>query len=210
MNMRFLFLLLIVFSHAEINGQTDLVSWSSVKLFRNTASGYGFTFKPIVRHQDNLGDYANTSFEFSLSKKLSRSWRVQYLYRYWYIDEGPDRVFWWFDVSHSKKLSSKVQIQNRLRWHLALDAYAEDPNFLRYLPSVRYRLNPKFSIFAGPELWWQLDGVQALRRFRHHLGINYAFTDHLSLDLQYWHEKSTGIDPGFLFHTLVFNLNIGL
>ena len=195
------------FCFSDLSAQTDLISWSSIKLYGKTDSGFQYAFKPIIRHRNDLQEYNNSSLDFMISKRTRSNWSFRYLYRVWYIKDGPNRTFWWFDVAKSNTLGSKWSIKNRMRWHIAFDSKLEDANFLRYLPTVHYKYSNDLSFYLGSELWWQLDGVNDLRRFRHQAGFNYGLSERMSLDLQYWYERSRGLDPYFLFHTLVVNLN---
>jgi len=200
----------LIYQPARLHAQGDLVSWNSIQLRSKTYQGYSFTFRPIVRHNNNLSQYFNTSVEFSIAKSMNKGFRVQYLYRYWYMGENPNRVFWWFDLSHSFSAGPKLSISNRVRWHIAMDYLSEDPNFIRYLPTASMRLSDRLSLVAGWELWLQLDGVNSLRRIRPQAGFKYRFTDRLSLNFIYWHERSIGIDPYILSYILNTTLSIKL
>ena len=118
------------------------------------------------------------------------------------MEDSPNRVFWWFDIAHSYKASPKLSISNRVRWHIAMDWLTEDPNFLRYLPVMRYQLTDRLSLALGYEIWFQLDDVNDWRRMRPQIGARYKINERLDFDFLYWYERSIGIEPYFLNHIL--------
>ena len=190
--------------------QSEWVNWSSIRLHTREYNGYSFGVKPIMRHNRDLENYANTSLDLIFAKSFKNGWKFQYLYRYWWEDDRPNRIFWWFDVSNRLNLGPRVIFGNRMRWHISLDSRAPDPNFLRYLPTITIKVEDKLSVYGGSEIWYQLDDVNDLRRFRHQAGVNWNWFSRSSLNLQYWYEKSRGLVPGFLFHTIVININYRL
>lgn len=193
---------------SQLNGQTDWVSWSSIRLKTSLPSGIEMAARPIMRHNQNLSNYANTSLDLSIAKKFKSNFSGSILYRYWWVDEGPNRIFWWFNIAHKEKLSEKLSLNNRLRYHLALDYKSYDPNFIRYLPMFNYKVNDRWTLLLGSEIWFQVDQDSDLRRFRNQAGFLLGIRENITLNFQYWLEDSIGLDPGFIFHTLVATFTV--
>lgn len=190
-----------------MNAQTELVTWNSVRFKTEEYGRWSFALRPVVRHNQDLANYANTSLDLSFARSFKGGLKVQYLYRYWWVDDGPYRTFWWFDVSKKHVISPHLTFKHRLRWHIAFNSTRYDPNYLRYLPILEYKLSGSTSLFAGSELWYELEEVNAVRRHRHILGVSWNITDIMNLNFQYWYERSKSIEPFFLRHTLNTTVN---
>ena len=209
--MKYLFVCVSLLASSIMYGQTDIVSWSSIRLQTKTVNGYRIALAPIVRHSNDLSSYANSSLDVIIRKSFGQGFSAQFLYRHWWMKDSPNRVFWWFDFGHGFRISDKWRASNRVRWHIAKDYLVdEDPNFIRYLPQARYQLSKKLGFDIGFELWLQLDGVADFRRIRPQAGFTWKINNRMSFSSQYWYEKSIVLDPGFLNHTINSSLNYTL
>ena len=132
--MKYLFVCVSLLASSYVYGQTDIVSWSSIRLQTKTVNGYRIALAPIVRHNNDLSSYANSSLDVIIRKSFGQGFSAQFLYRHWWMKDSPNRVFWWFDFGHGFRISDKWRASNRVRWHIAKDYLVdEDPNFIRWI-----------------------------------------------------------------------------
>ena len=197
---------LIVLCSNFVHAQSDIVSWTGVQFNAQNDKGVNLTLRPIVRHNNDLSSYANTSLEFSIGKKLDNNLKASYLFRHWWMQDGVKRVFWWFDLSHSHSFSSNLSFGNRVRWHIAMDKDFKDPDFIRYYPELKYKLSNDLKVFGGVEFWFDLAPVDRLERKRFILGFDIGFSDRYALNFQYWLERTVRSEFTQELHTLVTTL----
>jgi len=154
-----------------------------------------FDFKPIIRFNEDISNYQNSSIDISIHHKLDKGWSIQFLSRTWFIADTTNSQFLWWDIAHQIKTKS-VSITNRVRMHLSLNLNNVNPaDFLRFqttlAPNVKWKIKP----FINFEPWWQLDNENAFRRIRYEPGLRYSFGDHVSLTTVYRRQDSIGIEP---------------
>ena len=182
-------LILLCLSANFVFGQTDLGSWSSVSALWQSSEKLSLKLRPIVRHNMDLSSYANSSIDFSLAYKINSQWTVLLLERHWFIPEAGDREFLFFDVKHQAKLSSKLNLQNRLRWHLALDISGVDEDYIRYEPTFKFKTNSKFTPFVAADFFIAIGSDRTSNRVRYVLGTVYKISEHIGINFQFWHQS---------------------
>lgn len=201
----FLFLFLFI-SIIGTYAQTDIGSWTSVSL-RKDKGLMSYILKPIVRHNKDLSNYSNASIDIIVSRKLDKNWSVKFLERYWWLENGNNRNFWFFDVIHGIKLSDKIRLSQYFRWHVAQDIDFVDPNFLRWHPSITIKTGSKIKPYFGAELFYRIDGINELQRSRLKIGASYAVTDHWQISLRIWkQDRMNSKEP---LTEYIFQFNIG-
>jgi hypothetical protein len=203
---RNIILLVFLFSYFSGSGQSELVTWNSVQLVLKSSHGFDIAIKPTIRHNKNLKNYDNSSVDIIIAKSISKNWKAQFLIRNFWIDEGPNRYFWFFDVAHVFNITEKLNFRNGLRWHLAHDYLIMDPDFLRYQPKLSYTLSPKLSTFIMHDWFFRLNGIGQFQRVRYEAGANYKISPNTGLGVQYWYDTQINTDNKSIMHTIVSTL----
>ncbi len=159
--------------------QTDNVLWASVQLRKKFSPKWSLQVQPIVRYDENISSYQNSSLDISLRRNLGPNWHLQVLSRTWAIPNGNTRQFLWLDVAYKTKVPSlNISVINRLRYHQAFDTGPNiDQDYLRYIvqivPTTSWKLKPTIAY----ERWFILNDVNVFRRFRIEPGLRYQFND---------------------------------
>ena len=198
-------ILLLLFT-GSLYSQTDIVSWTGVQISAQNDDGVTLALKPIIRHNNDLSSYSNSSIDFSISKKLNNNLKVSYLFRHWWMQDDIRRVFWWFDLAHNHSFNSKLNFSNRVRWHIAMDKDIEDADFIRYYPEFKYSVAKGLNVFAGVEFWFDTDTERGIDRKRYQLGFDKKLGEKMALNFQYWLETTDTSEFSQKIHTLVTTL----
>lgn len=189
----------------------DLGSWTSARLIYKAGDKITLKARPIVRHNQDLSNYDNTSIDLSVSYKIDKNWSVQLLDRHWFIPDGPDRQFYFIDVNHKANLSEKFTLSNTLRYHLAVNWNRLDPNFIRYQPILSYKPGGKFIPFVGYTAFYRIEDFQGFVGARLKAGCKYAASSKIGLQLTYWNQDEYNKEfPINKAHVILFNLNYNL
>jgi len=196
---KFLFLRIFVFLFALTflcnqssfaQSESDLISWSSIKVSNSINDRVSFYAQPIIRHTQDLSKYNDFSIDLDVAYKLSSQWSVSFLNRYWWLSNGTNRNFWFFDLKHAFKPADKISISNMLRIHQAFDVDFADADFLRWLPAFQYKLSKKLSVFIATDISLRLNGFNNIQRTRSKIGANYSLSDKFSFHLQFWKQDN--------------------
>ncbi|NNF35785.1 MAG: DUF2490 domain-containing protein [Saprospiraceae bacterium] len=187
----------------------DNINWSSIKVITPIDEEISFSITPIIRFNNDLSSYQNTSIDLAIKKNISEKWHMQLLSRTWFIPDEAGRQFIWFDVGYNFPLRN-FKIASHTRLHLALDINdRNDPDYLRWkttfsLPSVG-RVVP----FVAIEPWLRINDDLQLQRMRYEPGCHLSLKQDIKLSLTYRREDSVNLIPTKRFNmyliTLTFN-----
>lgn len=178
------------FNNISAQSEADITSWSSVKISHNINDHFTFYGQPIIRHKNDLSEYDDVSIDLSLAYKISSQWSFRFLNRYWWLKDGRNRNFWFIDLKHSFKANDKISIANILRLHQAFDVDFADADFLRWLPSVSFKVHEKVSLLLATDISLRLNGFNNIQRTRSKVGATYSFNKKCSFGLQLWKQDS--------------------
>ena len=133
------------------------MSWSAFKISTHADDKTKIEVKPIVRNDNNLSDYQNSSIDFSIRRSIGKKWYAQHLFRHWFIPEGPRRNFIWFDVGYVTPIgNTRLSSGTALRLHWALDTGGQNlADFLRIKQTFRFFNNNKFTPTIAVEGWYR-------------------------------------------------------
>jgi hypothetical protein len=188
-----------------LNGQTDLGSWSSVSVAKSINKST-LILKPIARFNNDLASYNNASIDFIVRHKINPNWQVAFLERYWWLDDGVNRNFWFLDLGYRFKPSEKIVLSQYIRWHIAQDIEISDPNFLRWHPSIELNTASKFKPYAGIEFFFRVDGINEFQRTRAKMGGTYVASNKVQLMLRLWREVFFNVDNPRTDYIIEFNV----
>jgi len=205
----FIAVIILFISLSYAQAQTDLGSWSSVSLSKKI-NKFTVIAKPTIRHNQNLSNHTNTSIDVIAKRKFDDHWSASFLERYWWLENGVNRNFWFMDVSYAFAASEKVGISQYLRWHLAQDIEIDDPNFLRYHPAITINTQSKFTPFFASEVFFRLDGINTLQRTRLKLGGTYRASDHIKVVLRLWREDFINVTNPRVDYIIEFSFDYNL
>ncbi|WP_291964689.1 DUF2490 domain-containing protein [Maribacter sp.] len=192
-------LLILIFLGQSDSGiaQSDLQSWTSIKLSSKINDEVSYAIRPIIRHRNDLSEYDNSSIDISIAFNLGKGFSMAILERYWWLQNGVNRNFWFFDIKHKANLSNNIGMSNVIRWHIAQDIEIDDPNFMRWHPTFTFKTQGRFTPYIGTELFFRLDGVNELQRTRHLIGSNIKITNDWSFNLTLWKQDRANLDSQF-------------
>lgn len=192
-----------------VSAQYDFGSWTSFSLNMQLNEKLTLKARPIVRHIDNISTFDNSSIDISMHYRFNKNWTAMILERHFFIPDGPDREFLFFDVVHKTGISEKLKLSNRLRYHFALDLSRLDPDFIRYQPTLSYMTGKSLTPFVAIDAWLRLTGgPNEWSGSRYILGANYNFTNRLGLNTQFWIQDGYNEAPLFETYFIVTTLNI--
>lgn len=205
-------LIILIFSGivTEMNAQTDNRLWSSLRLRKQISPDTRIDLRPIMRHDQDISNYRNTSIDIALHRKLRNGWSVQFLSRTFFIPDAQDVQFLWLDFAHVFK-NSNIAFTNRVRMHYALDlGDIPQRDFIRYhsslTPTVSWKVKPIFAI----EPWFQLNGINNMTRIRYEVGLLFPKVSHYNFAIIYMRQNSENTLPStnenLWVATLTYNL----
>jgi len=205
------FILFIVFislgcSHA----QSDLQSWSSFSLSKIIKEKNRLIFKPIIRHRDNLSSFNNFSLDIIAKRKIDNHWSFSFLQRHWWLANDVNRNFWFIDAVYGFKANNNIKINQYFRWHIAQDIDINDPNFLRWHPSMTFNTSSKLKPYVGIEFFFRIDGVNEIQRLRSKVGASYVLSDRINLLLRLWREQFVNVTNARTDYVIQFNVDYRL
>jgi len=202
--------LLLLFTNFGIGQTNDNISWSSVSVSKKIDDKNSFTVKPIIRHNNNLKSYQNSSIDLLYARSLDKHWSLGFISRTWFVPDAGNRQFLWFDVRYRTNIN-KFKIFSGLRYHLALDINENiDADFIRWKTKISF---PSFGIFTAGlafEPWLRLNGFEQLQRTRLEPSLDIKLNDELKLSLSYWREEFKNVNPAPNFNIFLVNLGYTL
>ncbi|MEM9920344.1 MAG: DUF2490 domain-containing protein [Bacteroidota bacterium] len=188
----------------------DNIIWASVKLQKKLDQKTSVFFEPILRLNEDISAYENSSIDIAIKRKILKDFSLQFLARTWFVPDAGDRQFLWLDLSYAKSFK-KLKVSSYLRYHWALDIEGRtDADFLRWKANLFFLTKGKLQPFIGIEPWFRLNGAGELQRVRYEPGINYKINKALLLTAKYWWEESINLEPGFKFNIYVITLTYTL
>ena len=189
--------------------QNDNINWSSFQLQKKLSEKLTLNIKPIFRFNEDVSNFQNMSIDVFAGYKFAKGWTAQLTSRTWFIPDQKPRQFIWPEVSYGIS-AGDLKIDNRLRYHLALDINnRDDPDFLRW--SIRFMYNKgNVKPFFAVEPWLRLNGIDQLRRVRYMPGVNWKLDDTYSLSFVYWKQESINRSPKTSDNLWLINLLIKL
>jgi hypothetical protein len=188
----------------------DNILWASVKFNKKINSITSWSLAPITRYDQNVSNYANTSVDVSLRRKMNDSFYAQLLSRTWFIPNGANRQFMWLDVNHTTSIHG-IKLSNNIRYHYAIDIEdRNDPDYIRWkvtasIPGIG-RIEPSFSI----EPWWRMNGFTEIQRIRFEPGVSIDFLENMKFIFVFRREKSINIKPQKIFNMYVTTISYSL
>lgn len=178
-----------LFSTAFYAQELDNILWASVKLQKNI-NEYSVWAQPILRLNEDLGEYQNTSIDLGVRRKLGKGWSAAFISRTWFIPGEENNIqFLWADVAFSREVK-KFKVNTRVRYHHALDLYdLENADFIRPKVGAITSTFGKFKPLVNVEPWWQLNSIYAIERIRYELGFKYELSSRSELSAILWREE---------------------
>lgn len=188
------FLVLFLCTLTNIEAQKDdNIAWLSVSGATKIQKEWTFVLTPILRLNDDFESYQNFSLDYAFKRKLSTNWTGMVLGRTWFLPNGTKRQFLWFDAAFTQNLKD-ISWSHRVRWHMAFDIEdREDPDYIRYLQTIKYTAWGKFQPLIGFELWWGLNGIRQFERLRFIPGFSYKFNDAMTLSAVLWRQETINL-----------------
>lgn len=202
--------LLILLGICDGVSQADLGSWTSLSMNMKFSDKITMKARPIVRHKSDISEYNNSSIDISWHYKINNSWSAMILERHFFIPDSPDREFIFFDLTHKGKLSDKINLSNRVRYHLGLNFNGVDPDFIRYQPTLTFNTDKKLKPFVAIDIWYRLSEPSSIAGSRYIAGINYPLSKKLSLNTQVWRQDGYKVAPLFETYLVVITFNYNL
>lgn len=208
--MRYIITFLCIVAHLySVEAQYDLGAWTSFSLNMKLNDKLTMKARPIIRHKDDLSSFDNTSIDISMHYKFNKNWNAMILERHFFIPDGPDREFLFFDLAHKAGIGNDFSLSNRIRYHFALDIAIKDADFIRYQPTLSYTGGKRFKPFIAIDAWLRLtQGPTEWSGSRYIAGVNYNFTDKLGLNTQLWIQDGYNEAPLFQTYFIITTLNI--
>ncbi|MFK7936735.1 MAG: hypothetical protein AB8G22_24690 [Saprospiraceae bacterium] len=201
------FLIIFLLAALSISAQTiDNTSWLSIKLQQNYHNGLSLALVPIVRLNENVSNYDNSSIDLVVQQKFKKGWSGRFVHRTWFIPEGTGRYFFWLDAIYGKKFE-KIGLSSFVRYHHAVNTKERnDSDFIRWKTTLSLINVGKISPFFAFEPWYQFDGFDQIRRLRFEPGIKWKFNPNLVLTAMYRREVSQNREDPRNFNMYVVNL----
>lgn len=195
----------------DISAQADDRLWSSLRIRKQINTNTRLDVRPIVRYDQDISHYRNSSLDIALHRKLKKGMFMQFSSRTFIVPDAPNVQFLWADFGHVFK-NSQIIFTNRVRMHYALDlGDTKQRDFIRYLssltPVVSWKVKPIFAI----EPWFQLDGINKVTRVRYQLGLLSPRLGRYNISAWYWRQDSANEVPAtsqnIYVVTMTYNLD---
>ena len=177
----FLFLALLTIRG---EAQRDLISWSAFKIETSIDDRTKLAFKPILRHNNDLSSYQNTSIEFIVNRKLGEKWFAQYLFRHWIWPDEPRVNFHWFDAGYNTSLGSSLKSSTAIRFHISTTSNRQSADFIRIREKISFakgKIKPNIQL----EAWWRFDKESEFSLIRLEPGFSWSISPDVSFTFNY-------------------------
>lgn len=203
----FCFILFLFLSSTALSQVTDNTAWLGFKLHTALNSKTSVALQPILRLDEDLSSYQNSSIDYSIKHKLHKNWSAQVLGRTWFIPDNTIRQFLWLDVAFSHAIK-KFKVSSSVRLHYAFDINDRvDGDFLRWKSGLTYSGLGNWQPFVFIEPWLRLDGDTFWQRYRIEPGFKYKFNDAWDVLFLYRWEEWINRAPENKFNMLVLTLS---
>ncbi len=202
-------LLIYVFSVStqHLNAQVDdNIMWAAVKIQKNFNSKTSVTLAPILRLDDDISHYQNSSIDLSVKHKFAKNWYGQVLSRVWFIPENKYRKFFFFDLGYSQKIS-QFKISSYFRTHYALTIKdRKDADFLRWGTTLSLLTYKKIQPFIFLEPFFRLNGENEFQRLRYALGLKLKPSKQLGITVALRPQTSLNTEPDVKVNHIILTL----
>jgi len=177
-------LIFFLLSFGQTSAQVDdNIMWASVVISKNFSSKTSAAFAPILRLEDDISQYQNSSIDLSVKHKFANNCYGQVLSRVWFLPDNVYRKFFFFDVGYSRKVSP-LKVSSYLRAHYALTIKdRKDPDFLRWGTTLSLTTFKKVQPFLFVEPFLRLNKQNELKQLRYALGVKLNLAKQLNLTL---------------------------
>lgn len=204
--MRKICAIILIFIISKITAQTDNVNWTSFQLQKDVSKNTTINIKPTLRFDNDISSYQNASIDIFAKQKFTKGWSIQLLNRLWFIPDQSYRLFIWLDVAYGFKLN-KIKIDNRLRYHWALDINdRSDPDYFRWRTKFSFLNKSKITPYIAIEPWFRMNKQNQFQRIRYESGINWKINNKYSLSVQYRRENIFNVSSKRFTNFLMLNL----
>ena len=205
----FVFFILFLPTVQSFGQIKDNIIWASIKLDKELSSKSSLYIAPILRLNEDISSYQNTSIDIAFKYNLSAHWHIQLLSRTWFIPDQPRRQFIWMDLGYNDSIN-KYQIASHIRFHLALDINErDDPDYIRWKSTITFPGIGPIHPIAAIEPWFRINDQMQLQRMRYEPGLKIKIAKETKLSLIYRRENTANLIPNNRFNmyiiTLAFN-----
>lgn len=208
---KFYLIFMLLMGTLSLSAQTDWTSWLSVQLNYKANDKLTIKLKPIVRLNQDLSNYSDTSIDLIANYQFHKNWSAGILNRHFFIPDQGDREFYFFDLNYKWPISEQLIFTNKLRFHLAVNWNRNDVDFMRYYPKLTYKMGNNVAPFVGIDFFYRLTETQTLSGVRYHLGANWKFAKQMNLGFLYWWQTQyNDYFPLGETHTILLNVAYSL
>lgn len=187
--------------------QTDLGSWTGVKLATKLDSKYTLSVNPIWRMKDQLSTLNTTFIDIDLKRSVNNYWFL--LKNRSLLQKDTKYNHWIFaDVGQKGKINAKILWSHRFRYHWGLKlGDIDDVDLLRYEPALKFLHSAKLSSRIAIDAQYKVFDGSEYFRTRYQAGAKYAFNKKLALDINYWFDDFINAnDTHLIVSTLSYNI----
>lgn len=205
---KFILVVLVIVIWLPSQAQTDdNIIWAIFKMTKSLSDKTSIAVTPIVRINEDVSNYQNTSLDLSIRRKLGKSWHVQLLERTWFIPDQKIRQFLWVDVGWSKSFA-KTKLASHVRLHHAMDINdRNDPDFIRWLTKFSFPRIGAFTPTFAIEPWLRLNNFNEIQRMRYEPGVTIKLADRLDGTAVWRRELSVNLEPSVKVNQFVLVLH---
>lgn len=205
------------FAGAATVDQTDLQSRSGVRLNLNLPGKWEVDLDYQFRMVDDLSTYRGSYFTVEVDRRLTKEITAIGGYRYVLGNAGNAHRFaagFELETRLSKaKLSFRPLVQYRTAFVDDDDVGGDGDAFARTRLRAEYPVTKKLDVYGSVEPFFGFGGEYPVDNWRNELGLQYAFTKGVRLDLYYIYRPDYGKAYNRYFHvvgvTLRFSTKVG-
>ncbi len=188
--------------------QTDLGSWTGVKLATKLDKQTVVSLNPIWRMSNQLSQLNTTFIDLDLKRSFGNFWVM--LRNRSLLDQGTKYNHWIFaDIGQKGSISETIKWAHKFRYHWGLKINDfDDVDLLRYEPSIRFIHSDKFSSRIAIEGHYRVLEDPSYFRTRYQVGGKYNFSQPLALEINLWLDDFTEVEDTYLIvSTLSYTLS---
>lgn len=210
LNAAFFICLFLISSH-QLNAQADdNIMWAAIKLKKNFNTKSSLTLAPIIRLDDDISHYQNSSIDLIFKHKFAKNYYGQILSRVWFIPENKYRKFFFFDVGYSRKISD-FKWSSYFRTHYALTIKDDkQADFLRLGSTLSWLKFQKIQPFVFVEPWFRLNKQNKFSRLRYALGLTLKPSKQLGITLALRPQAELNTEPDVRVNHIIATLSYTL
>ncbi len=193
----------------KVQAQTDLGSWTGVKLATKLDKQTSLSVNPIWRMREQLSTLNTTFIDVDLKRSFGDFWVM--LRNRSLLDRNTKYNHWIFaDIGQKGSFTEKILWEHKLRYHWGLKINDfDDVDLLRYEPAIKFIHSKKFNTKLGFDAHYRVIENPKYFRTRYHIGGKYAFSKPLALELYYWFDDFTeSADTHLIISTLSYTFDL--